>query len=98
MNTETEIVLIHEQLQEMDKKIDRIYNVLIGDDQMKIEASCKQGSEARQVHSEPTSSSRSIEWYCNRRCHWWVNRSVHCQSFMKEWLVSMLSNCSKRFK
>ena len=37
MNTETEIVLIHEQLQEMDKKIDRIYNVLIGDDQMKIE-------------------------------------------------------------
>ena len=37
MNTETEITLIHEQLQEMDKKIDRIYNVLIGDDQMKIE-------------------------------------------------------------
>jgi len=37
MNTETEIVMIHEQLQEMDKKIDRIYNVLIGDDQMKIE-------------------------------------------------------------
>lgn len=37
MNTETEIALIHEQLQEMDKKIDRIYNVLIGDDQMKIE-------------------------------------------------------------
>jgi hypothetical protein len=37
MNTETEIQLIHEQLQEMDKKIDRIYNVLIGDDQMKIE-------------------------------------------------------------
>jgi len=37
MNTETEIVLIHEQLQEMDKKIDRIYNVLIGDDEMKIE-------------------------------------------------------------
>jgi hypothetical protein len=29
--------LIHEQLQEMDKKIDRIYNVLIGDDEMKIE-------------------------------------------------------------
>jgi hypothetical protein len=37
MNTEIEIQLIHEQLQEMDKKIDRIYNVLIGDDQMKIE-------------------------------------------------------------
>jgi hypothetical protein len=37
MNTENEITLIHEQLQEMDKKIDRIYNVLIGDDQMKIE-------------------------------------------------------------
>jgi len=37
MNTETEIALIHEQLQEMDKKIDRIYNVLIGDDEMKIE-------------------------------------------------------------
>ena len=37
MNTEKEIALIHEQLQEMDKKIDRIYNVLIGDDQMKIE-------------------------------------------------------------
>ena len=37
MNTETEIALIHEQLQGMDKKIDRIYNVLIGDDQMKIE-------------------------------------------------------------
>ncbi len=37
MNTETEITLIHEQLQEMDKKIDRIYNVLIGDDQMNIE-------------------------------------------------------------
>ena len=37
MNTENEIALIHEQLQEMDKKIDRIYNVLIGDDQMKIE-------------------------------------------------------------
>lgn len=37
MNTETEIVMIHEQLQEMDKKIDRIYNVLIGDDEMKIE-------------------------------------------------------------
>jgi hypothetical protein len=37
VNTENEITLIHEQLQEMDKKIDRIYNVLIGDDQMKIE-------------------------------------------------------------
>ena len=37
MNTENEITLIHEQLQTMDKKIDRIYNVLIGDDQMKIE-------------------------------------------------------------
>ena len=37
MNTENEIALIHEQLQEMDKKIDRIYNVLIGDDEMKIE-------------------------------------------------------------
>jgi hypothetical protein len=37
MNTEKEIGLIHEQLQEMDKKIDRIYNVLIGDDEMKIE-------------------------------------------------------------
>jgi hypothetical protein len=37
VNTETEIQLIHEQLQGMDKKIDRIYNVLIGDDQMKIE-------------------------------------------------------------
>jgi hypothetical protein len=37
VNTETEIALIHEQLQEMDKKIDRIYNVLIGDDEMKIE-------------------------------------------------------------
>jgi len=37
MNTETEIAMIHEQLQEMDKKIDRIYNVLIGDDEMKIE-------------------------------------------------------------
>jgi hypothetical protein len=37
VNTETEITLIHEQLQEMDKKIDRIYNVLIGDDQMNIE-------------------------------------------------------------
>ena len=37
MNIENEITLIHEQLQEMDKKIDRIYNVLIGDDQMKIE-------------------------------------------------------------
>jgi len=37
VNTETEIALIHEQLQGMDKKIDRIYNVLIGDDQMKIE-------------------------------------------------------------
>ena len=37
MNTENEITLIHELLQEMDKKIDCIYNVLIGDDQMKIE-------------------------------------------------------------
>jgi hypothetical protein len=37
VNTENEITLIHEQLQTMDKKIDRIYNVLIGDDQMKIE-------------------------------------------------------------
>jgi len=37
VNTEIEIALIHEQLQGMDKKIDRIYNVLIGDDQMKIE-------------------------------------------------------------
>jgi len=37
VNTENEITLIHEQLQGMDKKIDRIYNVLIGDDQMKIE-------------------------------------------------------------
>ena len=37
MNTEKEIGLIHEQLQDMNKKIDRIYNVLIGDDQMKIE-------------------------------------------------------------
>ena len=37
MNTETEIALIHEELQNMNKKIDRIYNVLIGDDQMKIE-------------------------------------------------------------
>jgi hypothetical protein len=37
MNTENEITLIHEQLQDMDKKIDRIYNVLIGDDEMKIE-------------------------------------------------------------
>ena len=37
MNTEKEIALIHEQLQEMDKKIDRIYNVLIGDNEMKIE-------------------------------------------------------------
>ena len=37
MNTEKEIALIHEELQEMNKKIDRIYNVLIGDDQMKIE-------------------------------------------------------------
>lgn len=37
MNTEKEIALIHEQLQDMNKKIDRIYNVLIGDDQMKIE-------------------------------------------------------------
>lgn len=37
MNTEKEIALIHEELQELNKKIDRIYNVLIGDDQMKIE-------------------------------------------------------------
>jgi len=37
VNTENEITLIHEQLQGMEKKIDRIYNVLIGDDQMKIE-------------------------------------------------------------
>lgn len=37
MNTEKEITLIHEQLQGMEKKIDRIYNVLIGDDEMKIE-------------------------------------------------------------
>jgi hypothetical protein len=37
MNTETEIALIHEQLQEMETKLDRIYNVLIGDDEMKIE-------------------------------------------------------------
>ena len=37
MNTENEIALIHEELQELNKKIDRIYNVLIGDDQMKIE-------------------------------------------------------------
>ena len=37
MNTETEIALIHEELQNMNKKIDRIYHVLIGDDQMKIE-------------------------------------------------------------
>jgi hypothetical protein len=37
MNTENEIALIHEELQDMNKKIDRIYNVLIGDDEMKIE-------------------------------------------------------------
>jgi hypothetical protein len=37
MNTENEIALIHEELQELNKKIDRIYNVLIGDEQMKIE-------------------------------------------------------------
>lgn len=37
MNTEKEIALIHEQLQEMNKKIDRIYHVLTGDDEMKIE-------------------------------------------------------------
>jgi hypothetical protein len=37
MNTENEIQLIHEQLQDMNKKIDRIYHVLIGDDEMKIE-------------------------------------------------------------
>ena len=37
MNTETEIALIHEELQNMNKKIDRIYHVLIGDDEMKIE-------------------------------------------------------------
>jgi len=37
MNTEKEIALIHEELQELNKKIDRIYNVLIGDEQMKIE-------------------------------------------------------------
>jgi len=37
MNTENEIALIHEELQDMNKKIDRIYHVLIGDDQMKIE-------------------------------------------------------------
>ena len=37
MNTEKEIGLIHEELQEMNKKIDRIYHVLIGDDEMKIE-------------------------------------------------------------
>lgn len=37
MNTEKEIALIHEELQEMNKKIDRIYHVLIGDEQMKIE-------------------------------------------------------------
>lgn len=37
MNTENEIQLIHEELQNMNKKIDRIYNVLIGDDEMKIE-------------------------------------------------------------
>ena len=37
MNTENEIQLIHEELQNMTKKIDRIYHVLIGDDEMKIE-------------------------------------------------------------
>jgi hypothetical protein len=37
MNAETEIALIHEELQNMTKKIDRIYHVLIGDDEMKIE-------------------------------------------------------------
>ena len=37
MNTEKEITLIHEELQNMNKKIDRIYNVLIGDEGMKIE-------------------------------------------------------------
>jgi hypothetical protein len=37
MNAETEIALIHEELQNMNKKIDRIYHVLIGDDEMKIE-------------------------------------------------------------
>jgi len=37
MNAETEIQLIHEELQNMNKKIDRIYHVLIGDDEMKIE-------------------------------------------------------------
>jgi hypothetical protein len=37
MNTEHEITLIHEELQNMTKKIDRIYHVLIGDDEMKIE-------------------------------------------------------------
>ena len=37
MNTENEIQLIHEELQNMNKKIDRIYHVLIGDDEMKIE-------------------------------------------------------------
>jgi len=37
MNTEKEITLIHEELQNMNKKIDRIYNVLIGDEEMKIE-------------------------------------------------------------
>ena len=37
MNTENEIALIHEELQNMNKKIDRIYHVLIGDDEMKIE-------------------------------------------------------------
>ena len=37
MNTEKEIALIHEELQNMNKKIDRIYNVLIGDEEMKIE-------------------------------------------------------------
>ncbi len=33
MNTEKEIALIHEELQELNKKIDRIYHVLIGDDE-----------------------------------------------------------------
>ena len=37
MNTEKEIGLIHEELMDMNKKIDRIYHVLIGDDEMKIE-------------------------------------------------------------
>ena len=37
MNAENEIQLIHEELQNMNKKIDRIYHVLIGDDEMKIE-------------------------------------------------------------